>query len=221
MNRCIRERSSPSFAGKPVPEPHKRYSGETRFPFLIQNLHYFGLIPPLRVILFVGYIGFFFLQSLALSHRFAHTFKKATFLAQQGLKTKSEFLSTMSHEIRTPLNAVIGMTHLLLRQDPREDQKEDLGVLLFSANNLLSIVNNILDYNKIEEGKIYFEQIPMNPANIARNIVAAGPVCKHAWCGRAQQRSGRASLIHTHDWLQMTLKYDFRFPSTDQATCVH
>ena len=64
------------------------------------------------------------------------------------------------------------MTHLMLRNDPRSDQKEDLGVLLFSANNLLSIVNNILDYNKIEEGKIGFEHIPMDLAAIARNIVA-------------------------------------------------
>ena len=70
------------------------------------------------------------------------------------------------------LNAVIGMTHLMLHNEPRSDQKEDLGVLLFSANNLLSIVNNILDYNKIEEGKIGFENIPMDLAAIARNIVA-------------------------------------------------
>ncbi|HEY4205358.1 MAG TPA: ATP-binding protein [Puia sp.] len=140
--------------------------------FLLTNLHFFGFIPPLRPVIFTGYISFFFLQSLSLSHRFAHTFKQAAFQAQQGLRTKSEFLSTMSHEIRTPLNAVIGMTHLLLRNEPRTDQKEDLGVLLFSANNLLSIVNNILDYNKIEEGKIGFEQIPMDLPAIARNIVA-------------------------------------------------
>ncbi len=139
---------------------------------LLMNLHYFGLIADWRVILFICYIAFFFLQSLALSHRFAHTFRQATFQAQQGLRAKTEFLSTMSHEIRTPLNAVIGMTHLLLRNDPRTDQEEDLGVLLFSANNLLSIVNNILDYNKIEEGKINFEQIPMDLAAIARNIGA-------------------------------------------------
>lgn len=140
--------------------------------FLLLNLHFFGFIPPLRLVVLLGYISFFFLQSLSLSHRFAHTFKQAAFQAQQGLRTKSEFLSTMSHEIRTPLNAVIGMTHLLLRNEPRADQKEDLGVLLFSANNLLSIVNNILDYNKIEEGKIEFEQIPMDLPAIARNIVA-------------------------------------------------
>jgi CheY-like chemotaxis protein len=60
----------------------------------------------------------------------------------------------------------------MLRNDPRSDQKEDLGVLLFSANNLLSIVNNILDYNKIEEGKIGFEHIPMDLAAIVRNIAA-------------------------------------------------
>ncbi len=139
---------------------------------LLSNLNYFGLLPPVKLIDFIGYLAFFFLQSLALSHRFADTFQRATFQAQQGLKAKSEFLSTMSHEIRTPLNAVIGMTHLLLRNKPRGDQKGDLDVLLFSANNLLSIVNNILDYNKIEEGKIGFEQIPMDLAIIARNIVA-------------------------------------------------
>jgi signal transduction histidine kinase/CheY-like chemotaxis protein len=140
--------------------------------FLLLNLHFFGFIPALRLVVLVAYVAFFFLQSLSLSHRFAETFKKAAIQAQQGLRTKSEFLSTMSHEIRTPLNAVIGMTHLLLRNEPRTDQKEDLGVLLFSANNLLSIVNNILDYNKIEEGKIGFEQIPMDLPAIARNIVA-------------------------------------------------
>jgi signal transduction histidine kinase/ActR/RegA family two-component response regulator len=147
-------------------------TGVMLFIGTIMNLHYFGFISDWRAVLFISYIGFFFLQSLALSHRFAHNFRQATWQAQQGLRTKSEFLSTMSHEIRTPLNAVIGMTHLMLRNNPRTDQKEDLGVLLFSANNLLSIVNNILDYNKIEEGKIGFEHIPMDLAAIARNIVA-------------------------------------------------
>ncbi len=139
---------------------------------LLSNLNYFGLIPAVKLIDFTGYLAFFFLQSLALSHRFADTFQRATLQAQQGLKAKSEFLSTMSHEIRTPLNAVIGMTHLLRRNKPRGDQKEDLDVLLFSASNLLSIVNNILDYNKIEEGKISIEQIPMDLNAITRNIVA-------------------------------------------------
>jgi signal transduction histidine kinase/CheY-like chemotaxis protein len=140
--------------------------------FLLGNLNYFGFIPDMRTILFICYISFFFLQSLALSHRFSDSFRQAAWHAQQGLRAKSEFLSTMSHEIRTPLNAVIGMTHLLLRNKPRPDQENDLGVLLFSANNLLGIVNNILDYNKIEEGRIMIEQVPLDLPAIARNIVA-------------------------------------------------
>lgn len=147
-------------------------SGVMLIVFLIINLQFFNIIPVMKVVVFTGYIAFFFLQSLVLSHRFSETMRQAAAQAQQGLKAKSEFLSTMSHEIRTPLNSVIGMAHLLKRSQPREDQKTNLDVLLFSASNLLSIVNNILDYNKIEEGKIAFENISMDLPAIARNIVA-------------------------------------------------
>jgi signal transduction histidine kinase len=139
--------------------------------FIITLLHYLGVVPQLHSITFVCYISFFFLQSLVLSHRVSFVLKKAMEEAQMGLKVKGEFLSTMSHEIRTPLNSVIGMSHLLLRNNPREDQVEQLDVMLFSANNLLAIVNDILDYNKIEADKITFENIEMDIAAIVRNIV--------------------------------------------------
>jgi signal transduction histidine kinase len=138
--------------------------------FLIINLNYFQVVGTEKWIVFIGYVLFFFLQSLVLSHRFSYTLRKAANEARQGLKTKTEFLSTMSHEIRTPLNVVIGMAHLLLRSTPRRDQEKNLNVLLFSANNLLAIVNDILDYNKIEAGKINFEMIPMDIAFIAQHI---------------------------------------------------
>lgn len=140
--------------------------------FAISLLHYWGVIPPFQLVSFIFYISFFFLQSLILSHRVSFEQKKARAEAEQGLKAKSEFLSTMSHEIRTPLNAVIGMSHLLLKNGPRADQKEQLDVMLFSANNLLSIVNDILDYNKIEAGKVSFEHIEMDIPAIAGNIVS-------------------------------------------------
>lgn len=139
--------------------------------FGITLLHYWHFIPELQFVSFICYISFFFLQSLILSHRVSFTLKKAREQAELGLVAKSEFLSTMSHEIRTPLNSVIGMSHLLLKQDPRKDQIEKLEVMLFSANNLLAIVNDILDYNKIEAGKISFEHIEMDVASIVRNIV--------------------------------------------------
>jgi CheY-like chemotaxis protein len=62
------------------------------------------------------------------------------------------------------------MAHLLLRSKPRKDQEKNLNVLLFSANNLLSIVNDILDYNKIEAGKINFERVPMDIASVVLHI---------------------------------------------------
>lgn len=140
--------------------------------FAITLLHYWSLTPPLQLLSFLLYISFFFLQSLILSHRVSFELKKSRIEAEEGLRAKSEFLSTMSHEIRTPLNAVIGMSHLLLKNTPRNDQKEQLDVMLFSANNLLSIVNDILDLNKIEAGKVTFERIEMDVASIAGNIVS-------------------------------------------------
>jgi len=136
-------------------------------------LAYYDIAYPHELILFLGYLGFFFCQSLILSFRFAFTLKKAKEDAEVGLKVKSEFLSTMSHEIRTPLNAVIGMTHLMMKEAPRTDQKSHLDVLLFSANNLLNIVNDILDFNTIEEGKVQFVNAPMNICEVAEKIIAS------------------------------------------------
>jgi signal transduction histidine kinase/CheY-like chemotaxis protein len=90
--------------------------------------------------------------------------------AQKSSQAKSEFLSTMSHEIRTPLNAVIGMSNLLLMSNPRHDQKENLEILKFSGSNLLAIVNDVLDFNKIESGRVVFENIGFNLTELMNSI---------------------------------------------------
>ncbi|WP_462264790.1 ATP-binding protein [Mucilaginibacter sp.] len=90
--------------------------------------------------------------------------------AEKSSNAKSDFLSTMSHEIRTPLNAVIGMSNLLLMSNPRPDQKENLDILKFSGSNLLAIVNDVLDFNKIESGKLVFENIKFNLPELMGNI---------------------------------------------------
>lgn len=90
--------------------------------------------------------------------------------AEQKAEIKAKFLSTMSHEIRTPMNAVIGLSNILLQENPRADQKEDLETLKFSADLLLSLINDILDYSKIDAGKIEIEKIPFDLKALVNNI---------------------------------------------------
>jgi signal transduction histidine kinase len=90
--------------------------------------------------------------------------------AEKSSHIKSEFLATMSHEIRTPLNAIVGMSNLMIMANPREDQKENLNVLKSSVNNLQSIVNDVLDFNKIEAGKLIFEHSKFSIVDLLQNI---------------------------------------------------
>lgn len=93
--------------------------------------------------------------------------------AESASQAKAEFLSVMSHEIRTPMNAVIGMTHLLLDEAPLPYQLEYLQTLQFAGNNLVALLNDILDYSKISEGKMELESIPFDLRNLARGITQA------------------------------------------------
>lgn len=106
--------------------------------------------------------------------------------AEQASQVKSQFLSVMSHEIRTPMNAVIGLTHLLVEEDPRPDQLENLKTLQFSAENLMGLINDILDYNKIDSGKVDLERAPFDLRNIIHRIV-------HSHSYQAHEKSLRVS----------------------------
>jgi signal transduction histidine kinase len=77
----------------------------------------------------------------------------------------------MSHEIRTPLHSILGNIHLLLEEQPRKEQEAPLKVLKFTGETLLSIINDILDYSKLEAQKVQIEQIPFNLADLLNNIV--------------------------------------------------
>jgi signal transduction histidine kinase/DNA-binding response OmpR family regulator/HPt (histidine-containing phosphotransfer) domain-containing protein len=82
--------------------------------------------------------------------------------ALQAAKAKAAFLATMSHEIRTPLNGVVGMTTLMADTPLNEEQLDYLHTMRVSSDQLLSVINDILDYSKIESGKLEMESEPLS-----------------------------------------------------------
>ena len=91
-------------------------------------------------------------------------------LAEEASKAKEQFLSIMSHEIRTPMNAVIGMANILLQENPKKSQLENLNTLRYSAENLMSLLNDILDFNKIEAGKLKLFRSPFSLHSLIKGL---------------------------------------------------
>lgn len=114
-----------------------------------------------------------FALNITQQHQAEIALLKAKEKAEQAMLAKQQFLTNMSHEIRTPMNAVIGMTHLLLQEDPKPDQLENLNILKFSSESLLSLINDILDYSKIELGKVTLEKIDFNLIELINSIKQA------------------------------------------------
>jgi signal transduction histidine kinase len=86
-------------------------------------------------------------------------------------RAKSRFLANMSHEIRTPLNAVLGYIQLVLHEDLSPKAAARLRVAEESAQNLLSVINDILDYSKIEAGKFDIREQSVDPREIVASLV--------------------------------------------------
>lgn len=119
--------------------------------------------------------------------------------AEHAVAVKQEFLSTMSHEIRTPLNAVITITSLL-RARANKDEQQLIESLKFAGDNLLMIINDILDFTKLESGKAVVESSPYKLKPLLNNL-------RNTYKGLAEEK-GIALTLHVDDKLHTSYELD-------------
>jgi len=114
-------------------------------------------------------------------------------IAEEASRAKSAFLAMMSHEIRTPMNAVLGLAASLLDESLPPEQWEVVAAIRDSGDSLLRILNDVLDFSRLDAGKMTFEQAPFSPATLTHEALSVhGP--RAAAKGLAFDVSSEASL---------------------------
>ncbi len=98
-------------------------------------------------------------------------------------QAKSQFLATMSHEVRTPLNGILGMTRLAIAKCDDPQQSNYLSTIQRSGESLLRLLNDLLDFSKLEAGKMSVEWVPFDPRQMLGDVIGlmSPNACKRGW----------------------------------------
>jgi signal transduction histidine kinase/CheY-like chemotaxis protein len=127
-------------------------------------------IYPIAVSSAISLVIFQLIYFLILNKRYSDKIINKQLEAQEASNAKSQFLSTMSHEIRTPLNAVIGLSHILGDNNPRKDQIQNIEALNYSGKILLNLLNNVLDFTKMQSTEIQLDNTPVDLSVAVKQI---------------------------------------------------
>ncbi|WP_051275548.1 ATP-binding protein [Aestuariibacter salexigens] len=124
------------------------------------------------VIFFLAVIFFMAVVMLYRTRRHAAELASAAEVANSANRTKGEFLANMSHEIRTPMNGILGTLQILSRSEQDAQSRDMIKKALLSANSLLTIINDILDYSKIEANKLSLENVSFSVRDVAESVLS-------------------------------------------------
>ena len=111
-------------------------------------------------------------HDIAERQRYEQQLRQARDAAESAASAKAQFLAMMSHELRTPMTGIIGMVDLLHDSRMTDEQRHFVSVLRSSAHSLLTVLNDVLDYSKMEAGRLDMERIDFRPAAVAQEVVA-------------------------------------------------